>query len=467
MRMRMLRRLADALAAFAVLLVLYAASSRVPRGSWDDLAVLRASAWLGTCDPADPLPEHLRAHLERHSASLDVVQLGRYRLRTEFSSNYGLIAPLVRELDRAGRVPVLANVSTACRLQHVLVVLAVLALSWRRQPWVSLTLLGGALALSHPGLSEVASALPFQRQSLTWTASAPRGAAVLAWFGAVAAWLTLRGARRWCAVLGLLLVSMLCHRSMTILCLAASVPTLGLWLALGQRTRWRPSTGLWLAAFCAVALLSAAGKLGLLWYHAGRMPTPFTAAGTGSAADVRAAGLQLAIWAAALLAVLTLWLRTRSLASDAPVAGEPPRSAGESLRSAGDAIALLLGAAGAVCLGLSVAQPTIELWYRSLFFVAEASSRLGAVPHILFFALLAIVLVVRAPRLVTPALLMGAAAASLLAALQLQRMKPPRLPAQGQSLAQLLQRREKAYDNEVQYYLSVAGQIAQHGCELP
>lgn len=451
----MLRGLAMVAAALAVALALYVRSSAAPRGAWDDLAVLRASAWLATCSSTDPLPTRAREHLEQHSAALTNVRLTRYRLRTEFSSNYGLIAPLVRALDRAGKTPALGNVILACRVQHLLVLLAVLALAWRRQHWVFLTLALAALTVARAWPGNLSEWLPFQRHNMTWSTPAPRGAAVLAWFGAIVAWLSVSGTRRYLVSGVFALGSLLCHRSMALLCLAATVPPLGLSALLARWLRAPPSFRLIAAGFCLMAVAAAAGKLGLLWYAGGHFPVLFTASGTGRGGEVWTAGAMLVVWAVLILAALGLWSRARAARADA------------QLIVVGDGLAMLLAASGAVAVGLNIAHPPLELWYRSLFVPAEASMRLGAMPQLLFFAVLALALVTRAPRWLTPALLGCAVLGSALALLVLQRSKVRRLPEQAQTFEQLLRKGHRAYENEPQYYLSLAGEVARRGCGAP
>jgi len=454
------RWLAQLATIVCVALVLFAGSASPTKGSWDDLAVMRAGAWLAPCGPDAPLAQRLREHFEQYGSSLPNVDQVRFQKRAELGDSYPLSAAILRALEKAGRTPVLRNVVTACWLQHAFVLAAVILLLGWRQSWLALALFLAALTVAHPWPWQLADWVPFQRHSLTWTAAAPRGASTLACFGAVVAWIALTGRRRIATALGLVLLSWLCHHSMALLCLAACVPPLAVQALARRRRPWPPARGAALAGFCGLALLVAAVKLGVLWAAAGRLPVLFTASGTGSPAEARHAGWLLLGWAALSLAALECWRRSR-----AQLVSQPE---GVALRDIGDTVAWLFGVTAAVSLGLNVAHPPMEVWYGRLFFVWEAAIRVGAIPHLLFFAVLSLALAARAARAVAPLALAGALIASLLVGLELRQLTPRPLPEQKRSLAKLLAKHEGAYVNEVQYYLAVGSEVVERGCaDLP
>jgi hypothetical protein len=450
------RRLAELATIVCVALVLFYNSLAPSKGTWDDLAVMRSAAWLAPCGPDAPLVRTLRAHFEQYRAALSRVDQMRYQKRAELVDSYPLSAAVIRALERAGRTPVLRNVVNACWLQHVFVLLVVVLLVGWRQPWLVLALLVAGLAAAYAWPWSWADWLPFHRYSQIWTASPPRGASTLAWCGAVMAGVTQAGRRRIASVLVLLLLSWLCHRSMALLCLAASLPPLVLLALARRRLYWPPAPGLALAAFCAVALLAAGVKLALIGAAQGRFPLLFTASGTGSAAEVRNAGELLLSWAMLSLAALELWRRSRARLSTEPDA--------TALREAGDTVAWLLAVTAAVSLGLNVAHPPIEVWYGPLFFVWEVAMRIGAVPHILFFALLGLTVLARAPRLVPPLALSAALLGALLVGRELGQRHGRPLPEQRRSLPKLLAKGRGAYADEVQYYLAVGSEVVEQGC---
>jgi hypothetical protein len=450
------RRLAELATIVCVAWVLFFNSYAPSKGSWDDLAVMRAAAWRAPCGAGAPLERTLSAHFEQYGSALPRVDQMRYQKRAELVDSYPLSAALIRVLEHAGRTPLLRNVVIACWLQHVFVVLVVVLLVGWREPWLVLALLVAALAAAYAWPWHWADWLPFQRYSYIWASFPPRGASTLAWFGALVAAVALAGRRRIVIVLALLLLSWLCHRSMAVLCLLASLPPLALLALARRRLRWPPGPGVALALFCGCALLTAGVKLALIWAAQGHFPVLFTASGTGSAAEVRHAGELLLAWALLSLAALELWRRSRTR----PLA----ELDAAPLRETGDTLAWLLGLTAAVTLGLNVAHPPIEVWYGPLFFVWELAMRIGAVPHLLFFALLALTVTAHAPRLVPRLALPAAVLGALLVARELRHVHPRPLPEQRRSLPKLLAKGQGAYADEVQYYLAVGSEVVEQGC---
>jgi hypothetical protein len=444
------------LASGLALLVLIAADhSNTPKGAFDDLASMRVSAWLNACAPDDALPLALRTHFERYSPKLSPLSRERFQLRSDTGDNYALTARLLRFAERAGASG-LRGVIIACLVQHLLAAMGVLVLAGRRHTWLLLALLAAAL----PGVStwprHVDDLFPFQRDNLTWLAAAPRGAAVLAWFGAIMAWLGQSGPRRYWAAAGFTFLSVLCHRSVAFLCFGSTLPVLALWFAAPRYITWRPRKTTWLAAFVALAILVGGMKLWLLLHYHSATLFPLAPHPTSSTLSPARPALTLAAWAVGVAVLLWAWFRGRSSPTLAP-----------ELRSIGDTLAVLLGVTGAVAVGANTVHPGADLWFGSLFFVTEASMRLVAVPNLLFFCVTGLTVQALAPGIVRRATWTLAALAALLATVLMMRQQSPPLPEHAPPLAKLLATGTRAYSDEVNYFLSVGAELATRGCGAP
>jgi hypothetical protein len=448
-------RLLGLASALALLVLIAASDSQTPKGAFDDLASMRLSAWLDTCSPDDALPLALRAHFERYSPQLPPIARERFQLRSATGGNYALTALLSRFAERAG-APGLRAVIIACLAQHLLAAIGVLLVAGRRHTWLLLALLAAAL----PGVSawprHVDDLFPFQRDNLSWLAAMPRGAAVLAWFAALMAWLDQKGPRKAWAASAFALLSVLCHRSVALLCFGSTLPVLGLWFAAWRYVTWRPGKTTWICAFFALASFVGGVKLWLLVHYHSAALFPLTPGKTSSTPSPLRPALTLAAWAVGVAVLLWAWLRGRSSSSLTP-----------ALRSTGDLFAVLLGVTGAVALGANAVHPGTDLWFGSLFFVTEASMRLVAVPNLLFFCLAALAVQALAAGIVPRTTWALAALVALFATVLLTRQQSPLLPDRVSPLEQLLATGRRAYLDETTYYLSAGTQLATRGCGPP
>jgi len=214
---------AEWLAVIALLVLLVSRYAAIGMGELDDFAVLRAGAWLGSCAAGSEAPRILSDHLARNSEQLPTATRERYRLRMNFGANYALTGAAVRTLEGSLGVSPLRAVKDACLLQQLLALATLLsfAVGWRRWSWLLLGLLTAGLATLWHWPSFLGSLLAFQRENMTWLATAPRGATVLAWFGALLAALAPRSRAAIALALALTALSLLCHRSMALLCFGA------------------------------------------------------------------------------------------------------------------------------------------------------------------------------------------------------------------------------------------------------
>lgn len=455
----MLRRLPDLAPWIALTVVLASVHLCTSRGALDDLAVLYSNAWLETCAESDAVPVRLREHFEQYGAGLPPVDQARYATRLELgrSNNYGLLALSIRVAEKLGSPPGLRTVMLADLAEHLCAAFLVLGLAGRRHGWLVLGLLAGAvLALTLWSAEPFEPWVAFQGRNMSWLSSAPRGAAVLAWFGGLAALLQLNGGRRFALAAAFAALSVACHRSMAMLCFAMTLPTLGLWWAVRERMPARPRPGALFAVFLAIIAVVAGGKLAVLVHYGSRgvyplMPLP---AGT-SQAFVRPI-LTLVAWAVGVLVVLAAWLRIRGRAG-----------ASAQLRRSGDALAALLTVTGGVSLGLNAFHGDRELWFGPLFFLTEASMRSIVVPHAIFLALAALCWHALSPQWARWAALALATVACGVAVWQFVEHENPELPSKPVELSRLLKRGIRAYESEPTYFFSVARRVATRGCNGP
>jgi hypothetical protein len=445
-----------ALAPWVVMLaVLVASHWCVNRGAVDDLSVMYANSWLETCQPGDPLPGVLHSHLERFGPALSSVAQTRYSLRLDIlGHNYPLLSMLLRVAARVGASGLWAVVG-ALLFEHVCVAAAVMVLV-RGRSWLMLALVASAVPALALWPLDVAAFGPFQRVAMTWLCTMPRGATVLAWFGALVAVSFSSGRRRFAIAAAFAALAFACHRSMALLCFASTVPPLGLWLSLRARLAERVRPVPLVALFVAIVIGVAGMKLALLLHYDSPTLSPLISGRRGVSAPFFRSVSTLVVWGLWAIGGLVAWLRARASASLA-----------DDLRRGGDALAALLFVVGAVTLGANTVQADNSLWYGPLFFVSEGCIRLGALANVLFFALAALTLHALRPERVTPWLLGAAALAGALSLLQLVVYEQPVVPRVAPPLAALLRRGAHAYRNETEYFLSVANQVATHGCSVP
>jgi hypothetical protein len=439
----------------AILAVIVASHICVNRGAVDDLAVMYANSWLETCRPDDPLPQLLDQHLAKHGPSLSSVRQKRYSLRLDLlGDNYPLLSILLRLAALAGASGLRAVIG-ALLIEHVFVVVLVLALM-RRQPWLMLALMVSALAALTLWPLDAGSVLAFQRAQMTWVCPMPRGAAVLAWFGSLVALLFMSGKRRFVVAAAFAVLAVACHRSMAALCFASTLPPLGLWWALRERIISRSTPRRLVISFLGILIIVAGAKLALLLHYHSPTLSPLFSSSVGAVVSPVRPILTLVFWAAWTLGALLTWLRARASTSLAPV-----------LLGGGDALAALLFVTGAVALGANTVQADHTLWYGPLFYVSEACTRLGSVAHLLFFALAALSFSVLRPGLLRPSALAVAALAIVLSMLEVALFDQPMLPTTAPPLAGLLRRGAKAYSHETDYFLSIALEVEARGCGKP
>jgi hypothetical protein len=439
----------------AMLALLVASHLCVNRGAVDDLSVMYANSWLETCQPGEALPGVLHSHLERYGPALSTVSQTRYSLRLDIlGHNYPLLSLLLRGAARVGASGLWAVVG-ALLLQHVCVAAAVMALV-RRKPWVMLALIVSAVPALALWPLDVGSFGPFQRVAMTWLCTMPRGATVLAWFGALVAVLFSSGRRRFAIAAGFAALAFACHRSMALLCFASTLPPLGLWLGLRSRLAERVRPVPLVALFVAIVLAVAGAKLALLVHYDSPTLSPLIAGRRGSSAPLARSISTLIAWGLWSIGGLLAWLRARATPSlDA------------RLRRSGDALAALLFVVAAVALGATTVQADNSLWYGPLFFVSEGCNRLGALANLLFFAVAGLTLHVLRPALLPRCMVGAAAFAVALSALQFFVYVQPVVPEAAPPLSALLRRGAHAYKNETEYFLSVAHQVASRGCSPP
>jgi hypothetical protein len=447
-----LREIAQWLAILAVIVVSHLC---VNRGAVDDLAVMYANAELEDCRPDDPLPKLLDQHLVKYGPSLSHVVQKRFSLRLDLlGDNYPLLSVLLELAGHAG-VSGLPTVVGALLLEHVLVAALVLTLV-RRQAWLLLALMVSALAALTLWPLDAGTLLAFQRAQMTWVCPMPRGAAVLAWFGSLAAILLMSGKRRFIVAAAFAALSFACHRSMALMCFASTLPPLGLWQALRERIISRLNPTRLVIFFLGVLIIVAGAKVALLLHYDSPTFSPIFSGRRGVAVSLVRPILMLVLWTACTLGALLAWLRARTSTSLEPV-----------LLRSGDALAALLLVTGSVTLGANTVQADHTLWYGPLFFVSEACTRLGSVANLLFFALAALAFSALRPEGMRRAMTAVPALALVLCPLEMALFEQPTLPESAPPLAALLRSGAKAYRRETDYFLSIALEVQARGCGKP
>lgn len=448
-------RLRDLAPWVALAFVLVAIHLCTSRGALDDLSTMYSNAWLEPCTPDDALPRRIREHFEAHGPQLDSIQYTRYEKRLVLSAenNYVLLAQLIRLGERLGAGPGLRNVMLADLVQHLLALSGIMTLALAtRQRWMAAMLLLACLGALSVWPARAGSFVAFQSSNMSWFSSAPRGAATLAAFGAVAATLFAEGRARIAAAAAFALLSLSCHRSMAILYFGLTLPAAAVWYAV-RRLEWRPGAPAVAAMFAGLVLLAAGVKLGILWRYDSTGWFPLTPARTGGQMSLARSVATLVAWGAQALAVLLAWMRTRSAGALTP-----------ELRTSGDMLAALLTMTGAVSLGANAVHPDMRLWFGPLFFVTEASMRSVVVANSLVFALLGLTLHARSADALRRATPWISALAFTLAGWQLVKHENPPLPRKPVDFGALLARGARAYADETTYYYSLARHVAEQGC---
>jgi hypothetical protein len=451
--------------------VLAAVHFNVSRGAVDDLTVLYAGAWLDTCQPSDGMPVLLRDHLALYGDSLVAFTHRRFSLRLGLGddNNYWLLALFIRAAERLGAGLGLRTVMAADFSEHLIAGFGVLAFARNRHPWVALSLLAGGICALSVWPLRAGSYLAFQGGNMSWFASAPRGAATLAWFGAVLAAIHWKGLERALWIVAFLLLSLACHRSMAILCFGISLPALG-FLYFLERRGWLLSNVTVSITFLVLLLLAGAAKLVLLLHHGSHEFFPLTPGPRADAGSLRPI-LTLIGWTIQVVVLLLVWLRVRPSSTVVPHAVAPhavaPHAIAPELRRSGDVLAALLTLTAPVCLGLNAFHPGYDLWYGPLFFLVEACVRSIVVPNALFCALAGVSFYAVWPARLGRATLAFSILASLLGLLQFVKHQNPSLPREPVPLGQLLQKGAGAYAHEPTFYFSVARAVATHGCSAP
>jgi hypothetical protein len=439
----------------AVLAVIVASHVCVNRGAIDDLSVMYANAWLETCRMDDALPRLLHEHLTKFGPSLSSVAQTRYSLRLDIlGHNYPLLSVLLHLAGRAGASG-LRTVIGALLVEHVLVAALVLALV-RRHAGLTLALIVSGLVALTLWPFNAGTFLPFQRAQMTWLCTMPRGATVLAWFGAMVAVSFVSGKRRFAIAAAFAALAFACHRSMALLCFASSAPPLVLWWALRERVALRVTPARLISFFLSVAMVVAGAKLALLLHYDSPTLSPLFAGRRGAVASPVRPIFTLVLWTSWSIGALLVWLRARQSTRLAP-----------ELRRGGDALAALLVVVGAVAIGANTVQADNTLWYGPLFLISEACIRLGSMAHLLFFALAGLCFHALRPERLPWATAAAVALSLVASALQVALYEQPVLAETAPPLAALLRRGAKAYTRETDYFLSVALEVMAHGCGKP